>query len=405
MSISPGEGHELERAMSEARMVEVADATVSPPILPIALGIYLVGYAGYSFEGMFEPLRYVIYLVPLLLIGAAMLQRSPMMSNKPAVAFLVGYLAMALISSLTATKGNEFYLRNFVIITLITLTFIPIVRVTAAQIRFIFICSLVFLILAYLQSGSGSIRLLRMLKDGSGSALEAGFDNNQGGLVGAPYAVFLYAIGAKFYFLLAFIMSVLGGKRVGIAAILVGIVATTVFRNVAALKQPRYRFLALASVLATINLVAANLTAISEYWHQILYTGVHIEEVMLGRYAIGQEIETAIATRPFIESLFGSGPGGADTLASIVSDGVLTQPHNDWLKILYDYGIVGSIAMTVLMALVFSTSATGSVLAITSATMMSTDNVLIYLFYQIPIALMVAYSARQESSQAESAAT
>jgi hypothetical protein len=106
----------------------------------------------------------------------------------------------------------------------------------------------------------------------------------------------------------------------------------------------------------------------------------------------------AMNARPFAESIFGSGPGSADRFASIVSGGVLTQPHNDWMKILYDYGIVGSLVMTTFLALMFSTSAIAAVIALTSAIMMCTDNVLIYLFYQFPAVLMVAYAGLQDAS-------
>jgi hypothetical protein len=64
---------------------------------------------------------------------------------------------------------------------------------------------------------------------------------------------------------------------------------------------------------------------------------------------------------------------------------------------IYDYGILGSIAITAFIALVFSTSATGAVIAIASAVLMMTDNVVMYLYYQFPIVLMVGYSALRES--------
>jgi hypothetical protein len=51
----------------------------------------------------------------------------------------------------------------------------------------------------------------------------------------------------------------------------------------------------------------------------------------------------------------------------------------------------------VFIALVFSTSATGAVIAIASAILMTTDNVVMYFFYQFPIVLMVGYSALRES--------
>jgi hypothetical protein len=396
-----GLGFEIipEGAMTETSVPDVSDEAFSRLVVSIACGIYLAGYAGYSFGDALESVRYVVYVVPLLLITSLMFQRAPM-SNTSAVAFLLAYSGLASVSYLTGMRGGEASLRNFIIIALIIVSFIPVIHVSAAQIRFVFICSLIYLLAAYWLAGSGSIRLWQMLQNGTGSASDAGFDDNQGGLLGPVYVVFFHATGAKLQFLLAIIMSLLGGKRVGVLAILVGLVAAALFRNIAAFKQRRNRFVVLLAALLTIDIVASNLTSISEDAHQSLNIGVSIEEVMLGRFEIGSEMNHAMNTRPFVESLLGSGAGSADVLAAIVSDGVLSEPHNDWMKILYDYGIVGSLIIITFMAAIFSTSATAAVIAITGATMMSTDNVLIYLFYQFPVVLMVAYSALQERLRA-----
>jgi hypothetical protein len=381
--------------MTETSDTDVSDEAFSRLVVSVACGIYLVGYAGYSFGDTLASLRYLVYAVPPLLIAPLVLQRAPM-SNKPAVAFLLAYLGLASVSYLIGMRGGDFFLRNFIIIALIIVAFIPVIQVSAAQIRFVFICSLIYLFLAYWLAGGGSIRLWQILQNGTGSASDAGFDDNQGGLLGPVYAVFLHATGAKLQFLLAVGMSLLGGKRVGVLAILAGLGAAALFRKIGVFEQRRNRFVALLAALLITDLVASNLTSISEDAHESLNIGVSIEEVMLGRFEIGSEMNRAMSTRPLAESLFGSGAGSADALASIVSDGVLSEPHNDWMKILYDYGIVGSLIIIFFMALVFSISATAAVIAITSAIMMSTDNVLIYLFYQFPVVLMVAYSSLQE---------
>jgi len=380
---------------SVTRVPEVPDEAVSRLYVSVACGIYLVGYAGYSFGDAFAPLRYLLYVVPPLLVVSLTFQRAPMI-NRPAMAFLVAYLVLVLVSGLAGTTESADYLRNVIIISLIILTFIPVIHVSAGQINFVFYCSLIYLVLAFWTAGIENIRILEMLREGTGSALQRGFDDNQGGLLGPLYAVFLYATGAKLQFVLAVLMSVLGGKRVGMAAILFGVVASIAFRNIAAFKQRRNRIAALLGVLGIMNLVAVNLNSISEAAHQMLDMSVSIEEVMLGRFLIGSEMSHQMDTRPLSESLFGSGPGRADSLASRVTDGILTQPHNDWMKILYDYGIAGSLIFTTFMAVVFSTSATAAALAVASATLMCTDNVLIYLFYQFPLALMVAYVTPRE---------
>lgn len=379
------------------KVPDITDETVSRFFVSIACGVYLVGYAGYSFGDALGPLRYLVYVVPPLLAASLTFQRAAVI-NRPAMAFLVAYLALVSVGALIGTTWGEPSLRNVIIISLIIFTFVPVIHVSATQISFVFFCSLIYLFLAYWTAGIGSIRILQMLQAGTGSAFQMGFDDNQGGLLGPLYAVFMYAAGAKLQFLLALLMSLLGGKRVGIVAILFGIAASIAFRNIAVLKQRRNRIAALLGVLGTINLVALNLNSISEYAHQMLGIKASIEEVMLGRFEIGSEMSRAMDARSLSESIFGFGPGTADALAARVTDGVLKEPHNDWNKILYEYGVAGSLLLTAFMAVVFSTSATAAALAVASAALMCTDNVLIYLFYQFPLVLMVAYAAPREVS-------
>lgn len=380
--------------MTTASVAVRADRASSHYVVSIVCGVYLAGYAGYCFVDTLGVLRYLVYAVPFLLLASLLVQRAPTVSA-PAVAYLVGYLVLALISYASGVRDEEFVSRNVVIVALIITCFIPVLDVGEEQIRAVFHCSLVYLLLAWALAESRDIRLLQILVSGTGSAFEAGYDNDQGGLLGPIYAVFFYAIGAKLQFLLALAMSLVGGKRVGVIAIVAGLLAAAVFRHVAGLRTRRSRFGVLFVALLAINLVAANLASITERGYRLLNIEVSIEEVMLGRHAIGAEMERAMEVRPLVETLFGSGPGAADALATLVSGGTLEEPHNDWMKIRLDYGIVGSLVITIFMALVFSTTATAAVVAIASATMMSTDNTFVYLFYQFPVALMVAWSARQ----------
>lgn len=378
----------------------VSHQAFSRLIVSIACAVYLVGYAGYCFSGTLGSLRYLVYAVPPILVAFVTLQPNST-NNKPAIAFFLTYLSLGSLGYLVGVKDTHFFLIDFIIIALIILSFVPTINVGVEHIRILFLCSLTYFILAYSLTEHGGVRLFKILESDTGSGLENGYDNEEGGLLGPIYAVFSYATGARIQFALALVMSLLGGKRIAVIAILVGLISIFLFQKVAALKEKRNRFIVLLGILAVINIAASNMTAISEYVHQSLNISVPIEEVMLGRHAIGSEMARILDTRSPVQSLIGFGPGSADALATIVSDGTLTEPHNDWLKILYDYGIFGSIIITAFIALVFSGSTTGAVIAITNAIIMSTDNVVMYLYYQFPIVLMVAYSALRESRAKE----
>lgn len=380
----------------------VADGPISRLAVSIACVVYLVGYAGYCFtDPQLHSVRYLVYAVPAIL-AAPLLFQGTSRSNKAASAYLLTYLSLGFLGYLMGVKDTGSFLNDFIIMVLIIVSFVPTINVKVEHIRIVFFCSLAYFALAFFVAGH-EVRLFQILESGTGSGLEKGYDNNEGGLLGPIYAVFFYATGGRPQFLLALVMSLLGGKRIGIIAILIGVVALSLFRRAAALKEKRNRFIVLLVGLAVINIAASNLLPISEYLHQKLHISVHIEEIMLGRHAIAVEIAQDIDSRPLVESLVGYGPGSANALATLISGGTLTQPHNDWLKILYDYGILGSTVITVFTALVFSSSTTGAVIALTNAIIMTTDNVIIYLFYQFPIVLMVAYSVMWDSRASETA--
>jgi hypothetical protein len=374
----------------------ITDQAFNRFVVSNACAVYLVGYAGYCFGESLASLRYLVYAVPPILVASLMLQRNPT-SNKGATVFFLTYLSLAPLGYLIGVKETDFFFNNFIIMVLIIVSFVPTINVGIEHIRVVFLCSVAYFVLAYSLTEHEGVRLFQILKSGTGSGLEDGYDNHQGGLVGPIYAVFLYAIGAKIQFVLALVMSLLGGKRIGVIAILVGLASIFLFRKAAALKKRRNRFIFLLATLGVINIAASNMIYISQYSYESLRTSVSIEEIMLGRYAIGSEMTRVIDNRSPLESLIGFGPGSGDALATLVSGGTLKEPHNDWLKILYDYGILGSVAITTFIALVFSTSATGAVIAIASAILMMTDNVVMYFYYQFPIVLMVGYSALRES--------
>ena len=148
-------------------------------------------------------------------------------------------------------------------------------------------------------------------------------------------------------------MSFLGGKRVGLLAILGGVAAFYLFRKIATLKEKGSSFIVLLVLLAMINVSALNSIAISEYVYESLHTGTHIEEIMLGRYAMGLAINHVMDSQSTVELLVGFGAGSASDLADRILQGVVSLPHNDWLKIMFDYGILGSIVITISIALVF----------------------------------------------------
>jgi len=399
-------------SVAEQDNASVAERPADDRVVTLACIIYLIGYAGYSFFGHrpdepapseWAAIRFITYLAPLVLLAPGLV-RQAMPLNAIACAFLTAYLCLGYVDYLTVVRDTGYFLTETIIIGIIIASFAPRIKVEVRQIEAVFYASLTYLVLSFVIGGNHDLRLFQLLQDSSGGAdIESSFDNNQGGLVAPIYAVFFFAIGAKLQFLMAIALSVLGGKRIGILAIAIGVVAGLVFRRRALFRDWRARFAALLLCLGAANIFGANLTTISDYFYQSANTGVDIEAVMLGRHEIGAELSREIANRSPPESLIGFGAGSADKTTTYLTKGRLTLPHNDWLKLLYDYGALGSALMTVFLALLFSSSSVGAAIALANAVMMTTDNVMVYLYYQFPIVLMLAYSNLRDSRKRQPA--
>jgi hypothetical protein len=360
---------------------------VSKQAVWIVCVIYLAAYS----SGIYwhNEIRYLMYAIPLILLAYLLYERTPG-TNVPAEAGLLTFILVGVIWLLAGAKDSGFFWSDFIIILLIILSFVPKISVSLTQIRVVFLYSVAWLVLCYALTADRGLRLFQILQSGAAEAAGRGFDDGGGALICPIYSVFFYAIGTKIELFLAIIMSILGGKRIGFAALIVGIVATYLFRRLAILQKRRNRVLTLLIALALINVTALNLGTIAEY----TYSDADVERVMQGRYAAANELQRVMKNRSWLESITGSGPGSA--LALIDRSSGMTHPHNDWLKVSFDYGILGSTLLLIFMASIFSSSRTGPGIALATGVIMMTDNVIVYLWYWLPIVLMLAYSPQRD---------
>jgi len=130
-----------------------------------------------------------------------------------------------------------------------------------------------------------------------------------------------------------------------------------------------------------------------------------------GRRHIAEILILEIANKPW----WGHGANASEELILKLSEGQLTHPHNDWLRFLYDYGIVGTALF--LLSMIFQVRhllkkarhSHGEIRAFFSATassflpfalIMFTDNIVLYAaFYgNLQFTIMgLAYAAEKRS--------
>lgn len=357
-----------------------------PVLIGLLIGVYLIGYIGISTVDQLTSLRYVMYLVPAILLVSPLLSHNTRLQPN-ILALLFFYLALGGIGWMLSPGLSNFFLRDYIIISGVLVCYAIVPYVREQHIRLVFYVSLILFAFRYatIDHGGFSLQFLRS------ASLSQSFDSNEG-LLGAIYVIYFFAIGARLETVLAFAMCLLGGKRIGLAAMLVGVLAIWFLLKAPSLNRPKARFIILLLAFATLNALSVYLVWIVETVFRAAHITVPIEEFMAGRYKISSAIYHEMSARPILMALFGSGAGSADTITVQVTAGGVPLTHNDWLKILVDYGSIGSIVLTIGLAAIFSTSALAAGLGLATAVLMMTDNVMIYLFYQIPVALMIAFA-------------
>ena len=115
--------------------------------------------------------------------------------------------------------------------------------------------------------------------------------------------------------------------------------------------------------------------------------------ISLGRYDIAVMLWDRLDEASTLNWLIGFGAGAADAVSQAVAD---LNPHNDWLKILFDYGLLGTFVMHLIFFMILTRHRLGLMIYIYTATLMVTDNIFIYMFYYPFIAMIMCVESRQD---------
>jgi|GEM_PF-4050796 len=212
------------------------------------------------------------------------------------------------------------------------------------------------------------------------------------------YGIFLiYFLSQKKYLLsiLAIILVLLAGKRTIIFGLIPPLIAFIVF-----LKFNKSILVALYFLFCSIIAININ-NILSQFFVLIGIDDIDPSQVLEGRIEPNLFLNKIIHQKSLINYLFGNGAGQADITLSIYRPmqwaeqyPIGTNPHNDFLKIFYDYGIIGIISFAFIFYLLGSkTNAAGKSFLVFTATVMITENPLIYIYYWY-VLLMLLFSER-----------
>ena len=209
-------------------------------------------------------------------------------------------------------------------------------------------------------------------------------------------ALLIYYLNARRWgrALLTAILFLIAFKRIALLGVAAAVALDFLTRP---LSQTAARRVFFAAVIAACVVALTTLTVFNELANML---GVdNGNAVSLGRSSIATELWSKFSAVGAVHWVFGSGPAAADSWVIQMLTSV-TNPLNDWLKILIDYGAFGLVLWHGILARLYPRSRLGNQLYLYGAILMITDNTIIYLFYFAVVFLISHIGPKAQTTKA-----
>ena len=344
------------------------------------------------------PLNYAIYLTPIVSILANFQRNEPhsYTIRKRYLSALTMYVLASVMSLASVWRNGDTFLlvRDFCIIAGAFITFLPRLSPSESDIRLLFIG----ICLAGVTSG--------LLDEGSLSFTfdfisSKGIAETSYAFTVTAFAIYFLVTRTKTWALLAILFMAVFFKRMAILGFF--IVASLHYLSLLLLNNKEFiaeflRKITFAIWLTTFLSGVFMVFVVSSLFSYFEIYGVSPEVYLLGRMYLSSTIYQDLLQSSVIELFFGHSPGSSDALVSQSLGAGSVNPHNDHLKILYDYGLMGSILVYLALWKVFSQNKLGIYLFMFNMFSFITDNMLIYFFHTfVCIVLIERYNTRQST--------
>ncbi|MCT2398069.1 hypothetical protein [Novosphingobium mangrovi (ex Huang et al. 2023)] len=222
----------------------------------------------------------------------------------------------------------------------------------------------------------------------------------------ASALIFLTAYSRKWpkTMAIAFIVTLLFGKRIALVGIIVALTADSAKYFLPLPIITRYRvvtIIAYCAIAAAIGVFASTFyTWIADYLNQYWRANVSPNYLSSGRYSgISSFTNFMIPRNNIIHTIIGHGTGFTDSMlskaVSLRQSVTYKLLHDDWLRMLTDYGLIGTILMVIFLSVLAKKSRLGFLIAMYTATIFTSDNAMTYTFYWITLAICLNLSPRE----------
>lgn len=180
-------------------------------------------------------------------------------------------------------------------------------------------------------------------------------------------------------------------KRIALFAAFIAVFIDIGFRLLGGRGIDKYAAAAFVLVCSLVALLSDQLFSL--FIDVFAPQGLDANDISVGRFQLATLLWDHVANHGSSHTVFGFGPGAADDLIDRKGH-IATNPHNDWLKLFFDYGIVGFAGAHVVLFILHARNTLGLMIYIYSAVLMMTDNTLIYTFYFVFVFLMMRIGLR-----------
>ncbi|HEY7296358.1 MAG TPA: hypothetical protein VH684_00360 [Xanthobacteraceae bacterium] len=347
-----------------------------------------------------RPLRFAGYLAPILIVlglinGSVYLDRRLLMV--PLVYVCILFSAVAAGADFT----DYFFARDVLIISSGILTLVTVYNFRDSDAKLLLILLVLNLITNSIGRGQSFEFKFDLIRSEGG--LESSFGFSLGLL-----AIYFYLRRDWSWMLVSSLAVLLSFKRAAFVGIIV-IVVMNLGLNMLRLDRflGRRRLVAWGAALSLAVGLFFGFNAKSIISTAFAYVAPYtpIDFYLLGRYEFASAITDNLRNSSLLTWLFGHGPGAATRLIAEVFS-VRDEPHDDHLRIVYEYGIVGGVGLYLVIFAALRRNIVGLYVFIYQMILFMTDNTLIYYYHWFAIWVVVnAYEDRQPELSASPSPT
>ncbi len=344
----------------------------------------------FTLRNIIPGLQQLIYILPYISLVSGILNSvilKVILFDKKMVLGLFLYIIAVIFSLLSLQYATFFSYRDFLIISAVFITFIPVVAISDKMIKTLFIVFVINSLVGFTFKTNVSFNVRSYLVDSIALQEDNAFQ----------FALFsLYFIYRKDYkwMTISLFMNGIIFKRIAFFALLASLGAYLYlfgFKPREYLNTQRYRKSLFTAVIYVIilYLIAMNIAYLARiilnYFH---YYDVSADYFLQGRIAIQSELNRIVSNTEIFSTLFGHGIGSADNTLQVIYL-IFDNPHNDFLKLQFEYGIIGLLLYILAIWTIIIRNCFSVLVFIFSMTLLPTDNTIIYITYQILTMMLV----------------